>query len=65
VRNDDGTIRLWDVSDPQRGVACVADPSDRKTLARMDITGATGLTQAQITSLQMLGARVEGQVRPT
>ncbi len=57
---EDGAIRLWDVSDLQRGVACVQLLQVELPYARMDITGATGLTRAQITSLQALGAKVEG-----
>jgi WD40 repeat protein len=57
---EDGAIRLWDVSDPERGVACVQILQIEKLYAHMDITGATGLTQAQILSLQTLGAKMEG-----
>ncbi len=52
----DGTIRLWDVSDVHRGVACIQVLQIERPYERMDITGVTGLTQAQITSLQALGA---------
>jgi WD40 repeat protein/DNA-binding XRE family transcriptional regulator len=57
---DDGTIRLWNIEDVQRGVACEQILQVERPYARMNIGGATGLTQAQIASLQVLGATEEG-----
>ena len=48
--------RLWDVTDVRRGVACMQILPIERPYERMDITGLTGLTQAQITSLMALGA---------
>ncbi len=48
----DGTIRLWDVN---TGVCLRSLCSDRP-YEHMNITGATGLTPAQVTTLKLLGA---------
>ncbi len=49
---DDGTIRLWEV---QTGTCLETMRSDRP-YEQMDITGATGLTEAQKMTLKALGA---------
>jgi WD40 repeat protein/transcriptional regulator with XRE-family HTH domain len=50
--SDDGTIKLWDV---QTGECLKTLRSDRP-YERMNITGVTGLTEAQRTALRALGA---------
>jgi hypothetical protein len=51
---------MWDVEDIHHSVACVQLLRIERPYARMNIRGATGLTQAQITSLHVLGAVEEG-----
>jgi WD40 repeat protein/transcriptional regulator with XRE-family HTH domain len=62
--SEDGTIRLWDVSDARRYVSCVQVLRVERPYARMDITGVTGLTQAQIASLRTLGAIEDEHLKP-
>jgi WD40 repeat protein len=50
--SQDGTIRIWD---GQRGV-CLRVLSNDKPYERMDITGVTGITEAQKAMLLELGA---------
>lgn len=50
--SDDETIRLWDA---QTG-ACLATLTADGPYARMNIAGATGITEAQRAALQALGA---------
>lgn len=50
---DDGTILLWE---RQTG-GCLRTLRGDRPYERMDITGATGLSEEQITSLKLLGAR--------
>lgn len=49
---DDGTIRLWD---PQTG-ACLKTLRPDRPYERMNIAGATGLTETQKAALKALGA---------
>ena len=48
----DETIRLWDIQSGR----CLRVLTADRPYARMDITGATGLTGAQIVALKALGA---------
>jgi WD40 repeat protein len=48
----DGTIKLWDVGTR----ACLQSLRSERPYERMDITGATGLTEAQRITLKALGA---------
>lgn len=57
----EGSIRLWDVTDVRRSVACVQVLQVELPYARMNIANVTGLTPAQITSLQALGAVEEAE----
>ncbi|MCP4357165.1 MAG: hypothetical protein GY796_03990 [Chloroflexi bacterium] len=50
--SDDETIKLWDV---QTG-KCLKTLRPDRPYERMNITGVTGLTEAQKTSLKALGA---------
>ncbi|HEX2913802.1 MAG TPA: NB-ARC domain-containing protein [Chloroflexia bacterium] len=52
--SEDGTIRLWN---PQDG-ACRAILRGDRPYERLNLAGATGLTPAQLDSLQALGARL-------
>jgi len=53
--SDDGTVRLWDIS-LAGGGRCVAVVVMNDPYTGMQITGATGLTDAQQISLRSLGA---------
>jgi WD40 repeat protein len=56
----DGTVRLWE---PSRGTHLQTLRSDRR-YERVDITGLTGVTEAQRAALLALGAvERRGQVR--
>ncbi|MCB9100857.1 MAG: hypothetical protein H6632_15065 [Anaerolineales bacterium] len=55
--SDDGTLKLWD---PRRGICLKTLRSDR-LYERMNITGVTGLTEAQKTALKVLGAIESGE----
>ena len=48
----DGTVKLWDVQSGE----CVKMLRPERPYERMNITGVTGLTEAQKTSLKLLGA---------
>jgi WD40 repeat protein len=48
----DGTIRLWHI----QSESCLRIMTPPGPYAGMDITGATGLTPAQVAALQTLGA---------
>jgi WD40 repeat protein len=50
--SDDETMRLWDVS-TGRSIATLRTPGPYDS---MNITGATGLTEGQRTTLKALGA---------
>ena len=50
--SDDGTIKLWDVQSGD----CLATLRPDRLYERMNITGVTGLTDAQIATLKALGA---------
>jgi WD40 repeat protein len=50
--SDDGTIKLWDVDTGK----CIRTLRSDRPYERMNITAVTGLTEAQKTSLKMLGA---------
>jgi WD40 repeat protein len=50
--SDDGTIKLWGVDTG----ACIKTLQSDRPYERMNITHARGLTEAQKTSLKMLGA---------
>ena len=49
---EDGTIKLWDVQTGE----CLATLRPDRPYERMNITGVTGLTEAQIATLKALGA---------
>jgi WD40 repeat protein len=49
---DDGTVRFWDADQDQPVEVLRAD----RRYERLDITGTTGLTDAQRTTLALLGA---------
>jgi WD40 repeat protein len=53
--SDDGTIKLWDVTTPKTA-RCLKTMRPDRLYERMSITGATGLTEDQKTTLKMLGA---------
>jgi WD40 repeat protein len=48
----DGTVKLWEVSSG----ACLRTLRGDRRYERLDITGLTGVTQAQRTALLALGA---------
>src|SRR5947209_201007 len=50
--SDDGTIKLWNVDSGE----CIRILRSDRPYERMNITAVTGLTEAQKTSLKMLGA---------
>jgi WD40 repeat protein len=53
----DGTVRLWDVS----GRTCLRTLRGDRRYERLDITGLTGITEAQRGALLALGAVERGQ----
>jgi WD40 repeat protein/transcriptional regulator with XRE-family HTH domain len=57
--SDDGTIKLWEV---QTG-ACIKTLRSDRPYERMNITGVTGLTEAQKATLKALGAVESGGYR--
>ena len=50
--SDDGTIKLWEVPTG----ACLHTMRSDRPYEHMNITGATGLTNNQLTTLKILGA---------
>jgi WD40 repeat protein len=50
--SDDGTIKLWNTDTGE----CITTLRSDRPYERMNIVGAKGLTEAQKTSLKMLGA---------
>jgi len=50
--SDDGMMKLWDVQTGE----CIKTLRSDRPYERMNITGVTGLTEAQKFTLQMLGA---------
>jgi WD40 repeat protein len=55
----DGTVKLWEV----RSGACLRTLRNDRRYERMDITGLTGVTEAQRGALLALGA-VDGRTQP-
>ena len=58
--SEDGTIKLWDIKTGE----CIKTLRAPKPYQSMNITGVTGLTTAQQTTLKLLGA-VERDVERT
>ena len=54
---DDGTNKIWDVQSGE----CLKTFSGERPYDRMNITNATGLTEAQKVSLKLLGAIEENE----
>jgi WD40 repeat protein/transcriptional regulator with XRE-family HTH domain len=50
--SDDGTIKIWDLREGK----CIKTLISERPYERMNITGVSGLTEAQITTLKLLGA---------
>lgn len=53
---EDGSVRVWKICDPQQGVPQIQEFHIERPYERMKITDVTGLTAAQLTSLETLGA---------
>ena len=54
----DGTIRIWDI----QTTSCTRTLTPPGPYEGMDITGATGLSPAQVAALQTLGAISDGEI---
>jgi hypothetical protein len=57
---DDGVVRLWDLSSRE----CVRMLRADRRYERMDITGTSGMTDAQHATLLALGARERDSAPP-
>jgi WD40 repeat protein len=53
---DDGAVRLWDPQRGPRSGACLRTLRSDRRYERLDITGLTGVTEAQRAALLTLGA---------
>jgi WD40 repeat protein len=53
---EDGSVRVWKVGELQGEVPQIQEFQIERPYERMKITGVTGLTAAQLTSLETLGA---------
>jgi WD40 repeat protein len=54
--SEDGTVRLWDPQRGPRSGACLRTLRVERLYERLDITGLTGVTDAQRAALLALGA---------